>query len=347
MNSVPTNNYTFPDDTNHPSLPPTPRQLETQDNEAPTFLNDLLSNYPPDFGDFNVNTGTPRVPSHGTLPRHVDPLFRRRLVNIRRRRHARPGTIPQGSPSQATFGAPPQANILATVAPQLTSDPFDGAYTHPSPSVSAGLSSPMFDSGVPRCRGVLIPQVPPQSANFNGFPQPAARPAVASQPTIDVFGRTSDPITDPSASRPSGSSSAGTQLSLSGIQNIPMTSGLVPAMVPALASSSSLTQTTSVSPTPESLVRSQGWNSSAASMGSVAFAGAGATTTTATTTSMRAEPRRVPVFHCSCCQRLKPLVRVDDAIEWVRPDVMKMTLWINWSSNAEAEAHGSWEPRGA
>jgi hypothetical protein len=38
------------------------------------------------------------------------------------------------------------------------------------------------------------------------------------------------------------------------------------------------------------------------------------------------------------------LVRVDDAIEWVRPDVMKMVLYFNWSPNAEAEAHESWDP---
>jgi hypothetical protein len=44
---------------------------------------------------------------------------------------------------------------------------------------------------------------------------------------------------------------------------------------------------------------------------------------------------------------MHPLVRVDDTIEWVRPDVMKMVLYFNWSAHAEAEAHDSWEPRGA
>ena len=38
-----------------------------------------------------------------------------------------------------------------------------------------------------------------------------------------------------------------------------------------------------------------------------------------------------------------PLVRIEDRIEWVSRDVMKMTLWFNWSPNAEAEAHEEWE----
>ena len=41
-------------------------------------------------------------------------------------------------------------------------------------------------------------------------------------------------------------------------------------------------------------------------------------------------------------EREVPLVRVKEEVEWVRPDVMKMTLWFNWSPNAEAEAHEAW-----
>ena len=37
-----------------------------------------------------------------------------------------------------------------------------------------------------------------------------------------------------------------------------------------------------------------------------------------------------------------PLVRIEDRIEWVSRDVMKMTLWFNWSPDAEAEAHDEW-----
>ncbi|KAI9463798.1 hypothetical protein F5148DRAFT_193415 [Russula earlei] len=40
--------------------------------------------------------------------------------------------------------------------------------------------------------------------------------------------------------------------------------------------------------------------------------------------------------------RTHPLVRVEDRIEWVRRDLMKMTLWFNWSPDAEAEAHERW-----
>lgn len=50
--------------------------------------------------------------------------------------------------------------------------------------------------------------------------------------------------------------------------------------------------------------------------------------------SKRARPRRA---------REVPLVRIEDRIEWVSRDVMKMTLWFNWSPDAEAEAHEAWE----
>jgi hypothetical protein len=78
-------------------------------------------------------------------------------------------------------------------------------------------------------------------------------------------------------------------------------------------------------------------------MGAAAFAAAATTTADA---SVRAEPRQVPVSRCTCCKRVHPLVRVNDTIEWVRPDVMKMMLYFNWSQNADAEAHESWEPHG-
>ncbi|KAH9969932.1 hypothetical protein BC827DRAFT_1151831 [Russula dissimulans] len=40
--------------------------------------------------------------------------------------------------------------------------------------------------------------------------------------------------------------------------------------------------------------------------------------------------------------RSRPLVRVEDRIEWVRHDVMKMTLFFNLSPHAEAEVHEPW-----
>lgn len=50
--------------------------------------------------------------------------------------------------------------------------------------------------------------------------------------------------------------------------------------------------------------------------------------------SKRVHPRRA---------REVPFVRIEDRIEWVSRDVMKMTLWFNWSPDAEAEAHEAWE----
>ncbi|KAF8490791.1 hypothetical protein F5888DRAFT_1807836 [Russula emetica] len=50
--------------------------------------------------------------------------------------------------------------------------------------------------------------------------------------------------------------------------------------------------------------------------------------------SKRMRPRRA---------REVPFVRIEDRIEWVSRDVMKMTLWFNWSPDAEAEAHETWE----
>ena len=89
-------------------------------------------------------------------------------------------------------------------------------------------------------------QVQTHSADFNGFPQSHPHAPVTSPPTIDVSDGTSDPITHPSASRPSGSSFA------AGIGNIPIPmSGLTPALAP----SSPLTWMSSMTPTPKSLMR--------------------------------------------------------------------------------------------
>ncbi|KAF8272854.1 hypothetical protein EI94DRAFT_1717633 [Lactarius quietus] len=38
-----------------------------------------------------------------------------------------------------------------------------------------------------------------------------------------------------------------------------------------------------------------------------------------------------------------PLVRVEDEVEWVHQHVLKVTLWLNWSPNADAEAHEPWD----
>ena len=56
-------------------------------------------------------------------------------------------------------------------------------------------------------------------------------------------------------------------------------------------------------------------------------------------------PPPIPAPFCRCHLRAHPLVRVDDMIEWVRPDLMRMSVWFNWSLDADAEAHESWERR--
>jgi hypothetical protein len=68
-------------------------------------------------------------------------------------------------------------------------------------------------------------------------------------------------------------------------------------------------------------------------------AGAGPTTANA----YARKSRRVPPFRNPRRRaREVPLVRIEDRIEWVSRDVMKMTLWFNWSPDAEAEAHEAW-----
>src|SRR5229473_3489622 len=241
MNSFPTNNYTALHDANHSSVPFTPRQFESrnENSDAPTFINDLFSNDLRDFGDFNVDARivpTSRV-SRGTLSRHVNPLFRRRLINVRRRRHVLPGAIPEGSPSQTPgFNPRPQANLLAAVAPGLPIHPLDDAYTHnsyPSASLSPGPGSTMFDRDVPRRhvgqarQSMFVPQGTPELITL---PQSNTHAAIAPQlSTVDVSSSTSDSGAYPSASWgsfPSGSSSTTfenrEQLSFSGTQNVPM-----------------------------------------------------------------------------------------------------------------------------
>lgn len=345
MNSFPTNNFTFPDHANHPSPSFTPRQLGSLDGEAPTFINDLFSNFLDSRG-FNVDTRaapTPRVPPHATLPRHVKPLVYRRLLNNHRSRHGRPGAMPKRPPQSVGSNATPQANVLA-VAPQLSIDPFE---THPSASFSAGPSSTMFDYDVPQCHvgsDMLVSQATPQ---LNTLPQSNAHAAFAPQLPVDVFNNTSFTVTHSSASYPSGSSPATfenlngelEQPPFSGIQNvpIPMTSGPVPSSL-ASSSSSSLTWMTPIIHNANPVIRP--WDTDTTSMGPDTISGPALTSTA----PARAEPPQVPISRCTCCKRVHPLVRVDETFEWVRPDVMKMVLYFNWSSNTEAEAHGSWEP---
>jgi len=208
------------------------------------------------------------------------------------------------------------------------------------------LSPPVPPQGGPLPLDVVGPF--PQTANFNALPQS----------TLNTFDGTYAPLSyaplshassaSNLASSSSGALDAREQTVPFGTQNIsmPMPSGpalaLAPGPGPGSSSSSSLNLMDPVSSDPTS-----GWptgctgtpNPAVRAWDAMDPSMARATTATA---FVRAEPRQVPVPRCSCYRR-QPLVRVDDTIEWVRPDVMKMVLHFNFSWNAEAEAHSSWE----
>jgi hypothetical protein len=209
------------------------------------------------------------------------------------------------------------------------------------------------DSGV-NPRPFSPPHVPPQGGTLppdavKPFPQTTSFNALPQSTSYAFDGTYVPPLSHPSASNITGSSSAaldgGEETSLFGAQNISMTMPSGPALAPApvFSSSSSLNFANPVSVAPmfgwptgahSPVVRA--WDATVPSMAR----------TTTDTAFVRAEPRQVPVPRCSCYRR-QPLVRVDDTIEWVRPDVMKVVLYFNFSWNAEAEAHSSWEPRDA
>lgn len=49
---------------------------------------------------------------------------------------------------------------------------------------------------------------------------------------------------------------------------------------------------------------------------------------------------RVPHIRNRRRAREVPFVRIEEHIKWVSRDLMKMTLWFDWSPDAEVEAHG-------
>ena len=223
----------------------------------------------------------------------------------------------------------------------------------------------ILDSGVdprpfspPPQGGAFPPDVVrpfPQTTTFNAIPRS----------TLDAFDGTYAPLSHHSESSLASSSSAvlgvthssdtshhttnaGEQTSVFGTQNIsiPTSSGSALARVPGTSSSPSSSSLNLMNPV--SVAPTLGWPTRARSPVVRAWdtmAPSMARATTATS-FVRAEPREVPIPRCSCRGR-QPLVRVDDSIEWVRPDVMKMVLHFNFSWNAEAEAHSSWEPHDA
>ncbi|KAI9465041.1 hypothetical protein BJY52DRAFT_1184080 [Lactarius psammicola] len=194
---------------------------------------------------------------------------------------------------------------------------------------------------------ILSPQVPPPAGPRNvrpfvhshfGEPQRTSRssphvihPAVAPQSSFDG---TYSLQTHPSAWCPGPSIAlygGGEQAAaLAGGQNmavaVPSTSGTMPiAIMPPAAApsffSTHVTVPTSGSPAGARTPVVRTWD---------------AVTATTSGASACAARQTVPTPFCRCNLRAYPFVRVD-SFEWVRPDVMKMIVWYNWSLDAEAE----------
>ena len=218
-----------------------------------------------------------------------------------------------------------------------------------------GVDDPLIlpPSQLPPLGGILSGDVRPfpQTTRFNALPQSDIHPTIAlQQPAFDAFDGTYTLLSHPSLShRPDSSSAtfdAAEQTSLFGVQNIPIpmpSSVPVPAATPAPAPST-LTLTSSQSWTnPISAAPAFGWPTGAPTPVVRTWDAAAAATDSArpASSSARAEPRQASVPRCSCDRR-HPLVRVDDTVEWVRSDVVKVVLYFNWSPDAEDEAHESW-----
>jgi len=185
------------------------------------------------------------------------------------------------------------------------------------------------------------PRGPQQPSSSRSFPEPFNHPAVVPQSPFDgTYSFQTHPSKHPSAWPSPGSTfyggGGGCEQAAPAVA-IPSMSGTVPMalMAPAAApfSSSSthhVTAPTSGLPAGARMPVVRPWN--AAPTGACSRAAV--------------PPPPIPTPVCSCRRlRAHPLVRVDDMIEWVRPDLMRMSVWFNWSLNADAEAHESWERR--
>lgn len=184
--------------------------------------------------------------------------------------------------------------------------------------------------GEPQRTGRSSPQEPQRPSSSVLFPEPIIHPAVAPQSHFDG---TYSLRTHSSAWYPAGTTSygGGGQAALAGGHNmavpVPSMSGTMPVamMAPAAAPSFSsvhITVPTYGSPAGACTPVVRPWDAAAATTDGP-FA--------------RAVP---PASFCRCHLRAHPFVSVGDTIEWVRPDLMRMDMWFNWSPNAEAEAHG-------
>jgi len=331
MNPIPTNHSALFDDPDLSLVPFTTCLRGPKGQEASFHLSNLSSDANLDL-DLNTRVVPPPQAPQGTHFRNVIPVCHPTRCLIC------PGTIPQVTP-QTTSSHPQFGALPATVAPQPTFCAFEGAHAlSPNPSLSPSYpgrsSSASLDGGTPVWQGT-IPQVRSRAktSSISTNPQLNFHPPVHHQLTFDTFDDPypllPQPLSSPlSTSIPGIDYSGGDRAApLSSVRNVsfPMASGSAPFHP-------SLTPVVPISGSPFS-----------ASMPIVPIGSAPAAATPPTTTFARAEPRQVPTSRGLCPECVRPLVRVDNTIEWVRPDVMKMVVYFNFSSNAEAEAHSSWE----
>ncbi|KAI9463796.1 hypothetical protein F5148DRAFT_1150234 [Russula earlei] len=346
MSSIPTNDASLPANANpHPSLSLTPRQYHPQHTAIPTLSHGSLLSHV--LGNFSVDApvvSPPEIPSSSsTLVHRVNSPARRHLKR-RPRYHVMPGdrTIQQFPIQVSARNTLPPATPILDGSYALFSHPLSSADTTVAPSSSA-----MFRSGMPRYtfRPDAISQVSSHTVDFNtpapAPPRPFGQPAIAPQLPFDQ-GASQNACALLTYSAPSVPASGSHSVL---VQTVPaaMTSG--PAMAPTSAPAP-LTWTGAVN-APGSSSSTDGTLVPVVRPWVVADATAPAADAAAAPSTARAGPEsaRASRSRCSCCKRVHPLVRVDNTVEWVRPDVMKMVLWFNWSSDAEAEALVSWEPR--
>ena len=239
----------------------------------------------------------------------------------------------------------PSVNLVHQWHPQEQGDPtFLGDLQLDFPFDFGDLGLDLENIGLP----------PPQTAISDALTEPIIHPTLTPQQTVGLPDG-GYAHWHPSESLPAGSSAAVINRRDLGILfgnpniptgPIPMTSGVAPVIAPTPASLSSLIGVNPVppifgSPTGAPMQIVWPWNAPTGSSMDRAI------TPPAPASSAYAGPRQAPVFHCACVQHGHPLVRVHDIVEWVRPDVMKMSVYFNFSPNAAAEAHSSWERRDA
>jgi len=282
------------------------------------------------------------------------------------------------SSSASTHRQPELQNtIVPTLLDDLLSDvPMDFDFERLNPGVDALLAPPPqvphLVNGGPQHQHHMAPETPPTPI-FHVLPQPpiplAILPAIVHPLTFGTFDNLYPsypfpyPNTVPIPFLTSSSAAVfdpGDRAPLSNTANpsIPMASLAAQPMAPAPGPSSSATQWNSgperdpVSGlqmgVPAAMPTVASGNANATATVTAGSAGAANSGTAAGATAFAGGgDARAPVSRCSCCHRVNPLIRVDDTIEWVRPGVMKMVVWFNWTSNAEAEAREeSWEVQG-